>query len=55
VRLATLGLKAGTRTHTEVLDAELELFRARAGVIKAQADAMEAFINLELSLGEPLE
>jgi outer membrane protein TolC len=55
VRLATLGLKAGTRTHTEVLDAELELFRARAGLIKAQADAMEAFINLELALGETLE
>jgi outer membrane protein len=54
VRLATLGLKAGTRTHTEVLDSELELFRARAGVVKAQADAMEAFINLELALGEPL-
>jgi len=55
VRLATLGLKAGTRTHTEVLDSELELFRARAGVVKAQADAMEAFINLELALGEPLQ
>jgi len=54
VRLATLGVKAGTRTHTEVLDAELELFRARAGLVKAQVDAVEALTNLELSLGKPL-
>jgi outer membrane protein TolC len=52
VRLATLGLRAGTRTSTEVLDSELDLFRARAGVVKAQVDAIEAKTNLELALGQ---
>ncbi len=54
VRLATLGLKAGTNTSTEVLDAELDLFRSRAGIVRAQMDAAEALINLELSLGKQL-
>jgi outer membrane protein TolC len=51
VRLASLGVRAGTKTHSETLDAELELFRARAGVIRAQMDALEAWANLELALG----
>jgi outer membrane protein TolC len=54
VRLAQLGLKAGTLTHTESLDAETDLFRARAGVVRAQMDAIEAMINLELALGRSL-
>jgi len=52
VRLATLGEKAGTRTSTEVLDAELDSFRAAAGAVSAQMDAAEALINLELALGQ---
>jgi outer membrane protein TolC len=52
VRLATLGIRAGTRTSTEVLDAELDLFRARAGVVRAQVDAAEAKINFELAVGQ---
>jgi outer membrane protein TolC len=52
VRLATLGEQAGTRTTTEVLDAELDSFRASAGVVSAQLDAAEALINLELALGK---
>jgi outer membrane protein TolC len=52
VRLATLGEKAGTRTSTEVLDAELDYFRATAGAVSAQMDAVEALINLELALGK---
>jgi outer membrane protein TolC len=52
VRLATLGQKAGTRTTTEVLDAELDSFRSSAGVVSAQMDAAEALINLELALGK---
>jgi outer membrane protein TolC len=51
VRLAVLGEQAGTRTATEVLDAELDSFRASAGVVSAQMDAAEALINLELALG----
>ncbi|MBO9666650.1 MAG: TolC family protein [Bdellovibrio sp.] len=54
VRLATQSFKAGTRTSSEVLDAELDLFRARAGVVNAQVSALEALINLELSLGKEL-
>ena len=51
VRLATEGFRAGARTSTEVLDAELDLFRARAGVVNAQTSSLEALINLELALG----
>lgn len=51
VRLATAAVRAGTKNHAEVLDAELELFRARAGVIHAQLDAAEALSHLELALG----
>lgn len=54
VRLAAQSLKAGTRTSSEVLDAELDLFRARAGVVNAQVNAAEAMVNLELSLGKEL-
>lgn len=54
VRLATQSFKAGTRTSSEVLDAELDLFRARAGLVNAQVNAAEAMVNLELSLGKEL-
>ncbi|HJT23307.1 MAG TPA: TolC family protein [bacterium] len=53
-RLATLGFKAGTRTTTDVLDAELEEYRASAGVVQAQLSALEALINLELVTGKRL-
>lgn len=55
VRLAREGNKAGTRTSTEVLDAELDLFRARAGVVQSQINSIEAMINLELALGQELK
>ena len=51
LRLATLASKAGSRTDSEVLDAEHDLFRSRAGVIRAEIDALAALINLELCLG----
>ncbi len=54
VRLASVGLKAGARTSSEFLDAELELFRSRAGLIRAQADADEAWLKLELAAGRKL-
>ena len=54
VRLAQAGFKAGVRTTTEVLDAELELFRARAGIVNAQMNCIEAKLKLESSLGEKL-
>jgi OMF family outer membrane factor len=52
VRLAQAGQQAGTRTTTEVLDAELDSFRASAAVVSAQMDAAEALIRLELALGK---
>jgi outer membrane protein TolC len=54
VRLAILGVKAGTQTQAQALDAELDLFRARAGVIRAQVDAAEALSSLEQALGRTL-
>jgi outer membrane protein TolC len=54
MRLAREGRKAGARTSTDVLDAELDLFRARAGLVNAQIGATEALINLELASGQKL-
>ncbi len=54
VRLATLGFKAGTNTTTDVLDAELDKYRASAGVVKAELDILEAVTNLELATGKRL-
>lgn len=51
VRIYQNGLKAGTRTNSDLLDAELDLDRSKAGVVKAQVDAMEAILNLELAMG----
>lgn len=54
VRLARGGLKAGTRTNTEVLDAVVDLNKAKASAIKSQLEAIEAIGQLELSLGYKL-
>jgi len=54
VRLADAGFKAGVRTTTEVLDAELDLFRARAGIVNTQINCIEAKIKLELATGEKI-
>jgi outer membrane protein TolC len=54
VRLSTISARAGVRTHSEVLDAELDLFRARAGAIHAQLEAAESRNNLELAVGHHL-
>ena len=54
VRLAEIGVKAGSRTHAEMLDAELDLFRARGGLVKAQAEVLEALSHLELALGHKI-
>lgn len=54
MRLAKEGRRAGVRTNTDLLDAELELFRASAGVVNAQIGAVEALVNLELASGQKL-
>jgi outer membrane protein TolC len=51
VRLAKEEERAGTRTASEALDAILDLFKARAGMVNAQMNATEAQIRLELALG----
>jgi outer membrane protein TolC len=54
VRLARQGKRYGTRTDTDLLDAEAELFRARAGLVNAQLGALESLVNLELTTGKKL-
>ena len=54
VRLAAQGRKVGTRTNTDLLDAENELYRAKAGLVNAQLGSVEALINLELATGEEI-
>lgn len=51
VRLAKAGKKVGARTDSELLDAELDLFRSRAGAVKAQLGAVEAILHLQLASG----
>lgn len=51
VRLAKEGHKVGTRTNTDLLDAEAELFRARAGMVRAQIGAVEALVSYEMATG----
>jgi outer membrane protein TolC len=54
VRLAKEGRKVGVRTNTDLLDAELELFRAQASGVNAQIGAIEALISLELATGQKI-
>jgi Outer membrane protein len=54
VRLAKEGRKVGVRTNTDLVDAELELFRAQASSVNAQIGAVEALINLELATGQKI-
>jgi outer membrane protein TolC len=54
VRLARGGVKAGTLTNTDVLDAVLDLNRARAAAIRSQIDAIDALGQLELSVGHAI-
>jgi outer membrane protein TolC len=54
VRLARGGVRAGTRTNTETLDAVVDWNRAKAASVKAQVDAVEALGQLELIVGHSL-
>lgn len=51
VRLARAGKRVGARTDSDLLDAELDLYRSRAGAVRAQLAAVEALINLQLAEG----
>ena len=54
VTLARQEQKAGARTSSEVLDAEVDMFKAKAGAVNAQLAAAEAYLQLELALGRKL-
>jgi len=54
VRLAKGALSAGAITNTEVLDAVLDLNRAKAAAVKSQIDAVEALGDLEMALGSAI-
>lgn len=54
VRLAKEGRKVGTRTNTDLLDAEAELYRAKAASVNAKLGAVEALVNLELATGKKI-
>jgi outer membrane protein TolC len=51
VRLAKEGRRVGARTESEILDAEVDLYRSRAGAVKAQVAAVRALVNLQLAEG----
>lgn len=52
VRLAKEGVKVGSRTNTDLLDAEAEVYKAQAGAVNAQMGFIESYYNLELTLGK---
>lgn len=54
VRLAREGRRVGSRTSSELLDAETDLHRAQAGAIRAQLGVIEALVNLEMATGQKL-
>jgi multidrug efflux pump len=54
LRIAQAGYQSGTKTVDDSLDAESDLFRARAGVVAACLAAQEALIQLELTLGKEI-
>lgn len=54
IRLAREAIKVGSKTNTDLLDAESELFQAQAGVVNSQIGAIESLINLEIASGQQL-
>lgn len=54
VRLAREGQKVGSRTNSDLLDAEADLYRSQAGAVNAQLGAIEALINLQTSIGKKI-
>jgi outer membrane protein TolC len=54
VRLAKEGRRVGSRTNTDLLDAESDLYKSQAGAVNAQIGSIEAFINLENAIGSKI-
>ncbi|NBQ52286.1 MAG: TolC family protein [Proteobacteria bacterium] len=55
LRLARVGQKEGTRTSSDLLDAQSEVFRSKAGAINAQLGSIEALLNMEMATGKPIK
>ena len=55
MRLAQASVKAGIMKQSELLDAELDLFRSQGDVIRAQMAVVEAAVAVELSTGTHFE
>lgn len=53
-KMATTGRRAGTLTGAQLLDAEVERFRAKAGLLTAKLSQIEALLKLELITGKNL-
>lgn len=51
VRLANESVRAGTKTNSDLIDAELDLFRSRADVLNAHMGLVEALINYQMATG----
>lgn len=54
VRLAKAGRKAGVRTSSDLLDAEVDLFKSKAALVNAQLGAIEALTQIEIATGQEL-
>ena len=52
VRLARESVRAGTKTNTDLLDAELDLFKSRADILNVEMGVVEALIYLEMATGQ---
>ena len=50
-RLAKIGFTAGSYTNSQVLDAQVDVTRAKAGILRAQIDNREALGKLEAMFG----
>ncbi|MEZ4845581.1 MAG: TolC family protein [Bdellovibrionota bacterium] len=51
VRLAKESVRAGTKTNSDLIDAELDLFKSRADVLNVRMGMIEALINYQLATG----
>ena len=54
LRLAKTGHRVGTRTNKDLLDAENELFHAKAAQVQSRVSSIEALIQLEMTIGKEL-
>ncbi len=54
VRLAREGRRVGSRSNTDLLDAEADLYKSQAGAINAHIGTIEALINYQMTTGKKL-